>query len=135
MTKDLAYYKALPYTRVVSIEHYDDEKWYVVEIAELPALTAAGKARQEAFVEMDKAFDAFIEANLEWNAELPEPGHKVPRRSPETILGSFKFSASPFPQHARVRLTNGEPGKGIAAAGAASFVDREYENTLVGSAS
>ena len=89
MEKNLDYYRALPYTRVVDREGDGDEVYFVVRIKELPGCIATGRTRPEAMMNIKKAFDEFVEAHLEWGNRLAEPERKVRRK---VRVGGWKIA-------------------------------------------
>ena len=80
--KDLAYYRALPFTRRVTREQGDEGEGYyfVAEIVELPGCFAVAESRLEAIAKLNEVFDEYVEAKLEWRSEIPEPQHRVTKR-------------------------------------------------------
>lgn len=85
LEKDLDYYRQLPYMRTVDLEEIEGEHWFSAHIAELPAIVGAGKTRSEALVELDRAFDSYIEANLAWDLPIVEPRNVIPRTNESTF--------------------------------------------------
>ena len=77
--KDLAYYRALPYTR--RVEYKEDEgewaSYFLSNIDELPGCFATGKTRSEAIYNLSLLFDDYIEGLLELRGEIPEPVHPI----------------------------------------------------------
>lgn len=80
MKRNLAYYHALPYTKVVEREEKEQEAYFVVRIEELPGCIATGRTRPEALLNIKQAFDEFIEAHLDWGNRLAEPARQARRK-------------------------------------------------------
>lgn len=73
-TKDVAYYRRLPYTRQVDLRRDSDGSvYYVARIKEMPSLRMDGETREEALLKLDETFDDWIESMLEMGDEIPEP--------------------------------------------------------------
>lgn len=71
--KAVAYYRRLPYTRRVRLHEEGESAYFVAYVEELPALQIDGETKEEALKRLDDMFDDFIEAQLEWGEEIPEP--------------------------------------------------------------
>jgi predicted RNase H-like HicB family nuclease len=89
MKKDLAYYQGLPYHLVVSrfVEDEDGETYYCATYPRLPRVRGVHRDRASAVTLAKELFDSYVEAQLKWGEDIPEPD--VPRyREPG---GSFAF--------------------------------------------
>ena len=101
MKRNIAYYRALPYTKVVEREGKGQEAYFVVRIKELPGCIATGRTRPEALLNIKEAFDEFIEAHLDWGNWLAEParqGRRKVRISGWTVQDQAEASGPPV-QH------------------------------------
>lgn len=103
MKKDLAYYRTLPYTRLV--EQVTDEagSYYVARIEELRGCLAAGDTRLEAVANLKGAFDEYIEALLGWGSDIPEP-QRVPHPAPQVSGWTQPPQGASGPPTGRVRV-------------------------------
>ena len=85
MKKNLDYYRLLPYSRRVDKEQEEGtEPYFVARVDELRGCIAHGATRAEAILQLNIAFDEYIEAMLEWGKDIPEPERTVKAR------GGFK---------------------------------------------
>ena len=73
--KDLAYYKALPYTRQVVRKNAAGHFYFVAEYAELDGIFGTGDTRSEAINQLNLMFDDGITGLLDMGAPIPEPVH------------------------------------------------------------
>jgi predicted RNase H-like HicB family nuclease len=73
MSKDLMYYRLLPYEREWMMREEAGEKYFVVRLRDLPAVAGDGSSREEAVEDLRAAFDEFVVAWLEAGREVPEP--------------------------------------------------------------
>lgn len=73
-SKDVAYYRRLPYTRKLELrQDGDGSVYFIARIKEIPALRIDGETREEALLKLDETFDDWIESMLEMGDEIPEP--------------------------------------------------------------
>ena len=90
MKKDLDYYRLLPYARRVDREEEEGaETYWVASVVELSGCMAHGASRPEAILQLNSAFDEYIEAMLGWGKDIPEPERTVKAR------GGFKRLSPP----------------------------------------
>ena len=80
MTKDLPYYRLLPYEREWLMREEGAQKYYVVRLKDVPAVAGDGASPDEAVEDLRDAFDEFVSAWLEAGKPIPEPsrGYTVP---------------------------------------------------------
>jgi predicted RNase H-like HicB family nuclease len=71
--ESVAYYRRLPYRRVVLPEEGDDSYRFVARIEEMSWIWAYGDSREEALLKLDEVFDGCLEALIEDGEEIPEP--------------------------------------------------------------
>lgn len=72
--KDLNYFRAIPYSRRLElIVESDGTHYWIASIEELPGCRTDGKTCAEAILNLDDAFDLYIEAKLEWDSPIPKP--------------------------------------------------------------
>jgi predicted RNase H-like HicB family nuclease len=82
MSKDLAYYRLLPYEREWAMRDEAGQKYFVVRLKDLPAVAGDGSTRDEAADDLREAFDEFV---LAWiDAGRPVPGPNRPFTVPTT---------------------------------------------------
>lgn len=74
MSKDLAYYRLLPYEREWLMREEAGQKYFVVRLKDLPAVAGDGVSRDEAVGDLREAFDELVSAWLESDHPVPEPG-------------------------------------------------------------
>ena len=72
MTKDLAYYLALPYEPVWQTRN-DDGEYLLVSIKEMPAVCAWGHTELEAQDHLRQALEDYVAWRLEEHLPIPEP--------------------------------------------------------------
>ena len=84
MTKDLAYYRMLPYEREWLPRDDESGRYLVVRLEDIPDIYGSGNTRQEALAALRSAFDDQITWCLEENVEIPEPSVIRPAE-PKTI--------------------------------------------------
>lgn len=91
MKKDLDYYRSLPYSLTVDRfeEEEDGETYYRASYEELPHVKGVHEERLMAVRLAKELFDSYIEAQLEWGGEIPEPEPRFRKRG-----GLYKFDAS-----------------------------------------
>jgi predicted RNase H-like HicB family nuclease len=73
MSKDLAYYRLLPYEREWLMRDDGTQKHFVVRLKDLPAIAGDGASSDEAVEDLRVAFDEFVAAWLEAGRPIPEP--------------------------------------------------------------
>ena len=73
MSKDLAYYRQLPYEREWLMREEAGQKYFVVRLKDLPAVAGDGISRDEAVDDLREAFDELVSAWLESGRPVPEP--------------------------------------------------------------
>ena len=71
--KNLDYYMALPYSKVVTF--YDDEsgQYYVSEVLELVGCSSTGDTKVEALESLNEAMVGYLQARLDYSDPIPEP--------------------------------------------------------------
>ena len=79
MKRKLGYYKALPYSRRAEGIYDDGPPYWVVWIDELPGCKTDGATYWEAMLNLDAAFDDYINAMFEFGSQIPVP-YKDSRR-------------------------------------------------------
>ena len=71
---ELKYYMALPYSRRTEPVLDDDGSFYwLAWVEELDGCMTDGATEVEAYNNLNDAFDAYIQASLEWGDEIPLP--------------------------------------------------------------
>lgn len=73
MTKDLSYYKSLPYEREVIPRDDESGRYFVVRLKDIPEVYGFGPTRQAALRMMRDAFPDHIEYCLENGVPIHEP--------------------------------------------------------------
>ncbi|MBI4520051.1 MAG: type II toxin-antitoxin system HicB family antitoxin [Gemmatimonadetes bacterium] len=74
MPKDVAYYRALPYRRVVEVrQDTAGRAYYLAYVAEIPGIRIDGATREEALMKLDEIFDELMQALIEEGQQIPEP--------------------------------------------------------------
>ena len=72
--RDVSYYRALPYRRVVEQRtDSDGSTYFIARIAEIPPIRIHGQSREEALLKLDELFADVVESLLEMGEEIPEP--------------------------------------------------------------
>ncbi len=73
ISKDVAFYLALPYTRIV--QKMDDESgvYFYGKILELDGCQSTGDTVEELYVNLDEALEGYIEAKLMTEMHIPLP--------------------------------------------------------------
>lgn len=84
MTKDLAYYRLLPYEREWFMREEGSRRYYVVRLKDLPAVAGDGATQDEAVEDLREAFDEFVIAWLAAERPIPEPSRAF------TVPGEFE---------------------------------------------
>ena len=72
-TKDLNYYRGLPYTRRIRLERDNGGEYFVADVEELSGLESDGITELEARYNLQLAFDDYVTALLARNAQIVEP--------------------------------------------------------------
>lgn len=67
------YYMSLKYPILIKEFEDDGEQVFSAEIKELPGLIVYGDSVEEVYEELELAKSDWIDANLEWKREIPEP--------------------------------------------------------------
>jgi predicted RNase H-like HicB family nuclease len=110
-TKDLAFYKSLPYTRRVSLVEEDfGETYYLAEVAELDGVEASGNDPQEALFHLQEAFEEYLET---WSTGLPRRSrwyHRAFRESRRKRRGRNGRRRRRFKPHRRRSALAGDNG-------------------------
>jgi len=89
MKQTLKDYRALPYSRRSERMHEDDgSSYWVAWIHELPGCKTDGTTQAEAMLNLDTAFDDYIEAMIEFAAEIPVPKSRPKPKSRDDIIWS-----------------------------------------------
>lgn len=90
MSKDLKYYRGLPYSlKVDQFEEAEDgETYYRAVYEEMPQVKGVHQDRLLAIKLAKELFDSYVEAQLAWGEEIPEPAVKRFRKRG----GLYKFS-------------------------------------------
>lgn len=101
MTKDLAYYRLLPYEREWLMRESAGQKYFVVRLKDLPAVAGDGVSRDEAVEDLREAFDEMVSTWLETGHAVPEPGrpHTVPSTSTRSPVREWPGT---IPEHQSV---------------------------------
>ena len=96
MSKDLAYYRLLPYEREWVMREEAGEKYFVVRLRDLPAVAGDGSTRDEAVDDLREAFDEFVSAWIEDGRRIPEPARPftVPSLPAHSPTGEWLVSFS-----------------------------------------
>ena len=73
-TRDISYYRQLPYRRIVElIEEDDGQDYFVARIEDLPWIKIHGETREDALHRLDEISDDCIQSMLDDDGEVPEP--------------------------------------------------------------
>ena len=72
-TRDISYYRQLPYQRIVDLIVDDDQTYFVAKIKDLPWIQIHGETREDALHRLDEIFDDCIQSILDDDGEIPEP--------------------------------------------------------------
>ena len=93
MSKDLSYYRALPYALRVDrfVEPEDGAEYYRATFVQLPQVIGIHKDRLLAINLAKELFDDYVEAQLAWSEEVPEPDAPRTRKRG----GLFRFTLQP----------------------------------------
>jgi predicted RNase H-like HicB family nuclease len=84
MSKDLAYYRSLPYEREWLPRDDESGRYFVVRLKDMPETYGMGITKQAALAAFRHAFDDLITWCLEEGQHIPEPS-TPPRAEPTTI--------------------------------------------------
>ena len=118
MSKDLSYYRSLPYARRVRLDADEGGDYFVAYVAELDGVEADGASPVEATYNLLSAFDDAIEAMLEW-------GHKI--LEPDALPGRDFVPAAPraafTDDSAQLRWQDVE----LSGASSVGTVERDYQ--------
>ncbi len=91
MKRTLKNYRALPYSRRAEGIHEDDGSFYwVAWIHELLGCKTDGATYAEAMLNLDTAFDDYIEAMLEFGSDIPVPKRAKGKKSPSREIKTFR---------------------------------------------
>lgn len=101
-SKDLAYYRSLPYARVWETRTSGRERYFLVRIVEAPFIAGDGLTREEALTNLRSAFDDFLSSRLESGLSVPSPQRPVPTSSQSTLSVGWNPAPAPMPSAPRV---------------------------------
>jgi hypothetical protein len=73
MKRDLAYFRALPYTRRARLCEENGEFFWHAWIEELPGCEVDSASKAASFADLAEVFEDYIAAKLEWGSEVPLP--------------------------------------------------------------
>jgi predicted RNase H-like HicB family nuclease len=73
MTKDIDYYRSLPYQRTAELVEDESGRYYLARIEEMRGLGGDGDTPEAALRDLDAAFEAYVSVCLEDGLEIPEP--------------------------------------------------------------
>lgn len=73
MTKDVAFYRGLPYTRRCSPFVEEAKLLWHAWIEELPGCEVDADEKAAAFADLQEVFEDYIQTKLEWGSPIPEP--------------------------------------------------------------
>ena len=123
MTKDLAYYRSLPYEREYSMRLENGERYYIIRLKDIPAVAGDGATLDEASGDLRTAFDEFVTAWLAAGTPIPLPGRgfTVPVDPGQTPLREWQTMTESGPD-ATGRLAS-EPGDASAVYGREVLVE------------
>ena len=96
MSKDLGYYRLLPYERAWAMREEAGQKYFVVRLKDLPAVAGDGSSRDEAVDDLREAFDEFVSAWIDAGRSVPEPKRPftVPSMSAQSPVEEWAVSLS-----------------------------------------
>ena len=94
MSRDLAYYRLLPYERDWAMREEAGEKYFVVRLKDIPAVAGDGSTRDEAVDDLREAFDEFVSAWIDAGRSVPEPKRSftVPSMSAQSLAEEWSVS-------------------------------------------
>lgn len=94
--KTLDYYKRLPYTlKLDLVKESDNSTYWTAEYTELRGCKADGDIEAEAVANLQELFDDFILAQLEADANIPEPAPLVDTVNETVIILGFRKPLPP----------------------------------------
>ena len=73
MKKDLSYYMALPYSKVVKFQSDESGQYFVSEVLELSGCSSTGDTETEALDSLKEAMACYLECCLADGDAIPEP--------------------------------------------------------------
>jgi len=73
MKKDLNYYMALPYSKVVTFLDDESGQYYVSEVLELSGCSSTGDTEAEALESLKEAMEGYLQAKIDHSDPIPEP--------------------------------------------------------------
>jgi predicted RNase H-like HicB family nuclease len=103
--KDLAYYKRLPYNRVLEPQ---TEGGFIARIEEIPWIRIDGETREEALLRLHETFEDCVTTLIERGDEVPEPvlwPESVGPVPQDPVVRRVAFASS----HARLPLAAAPP--------------------------
>jgi len=95
MTKDLAYYRTLPYEREWLPRDDESGRYFVVRLRNIPEIYGVGATKQEALTALRNAFDDQIVWCLEEGVEIPEPRVSAAPRAAAVTIEFERIVTSP----------------------------------------
>jgi predicted RNase H-like HicB family nuclease len=95
MTKDLAYYRTLPYEREWLPRDDDSGRYFVVRLRDIPQIYGVGATRQEALTALRAAFDDQMAWCLDEGVEVPEPHVSPAPQVPAVTIEFERIMTSP----------------------------------------
>ena len=72
-TRDISYYRQLPYRRIVDLIEDDDQDYFVARVKDLPWIQIHGETHEDALHRLDEIFDDCIQSILDDDGDIPEP--------------------------------------------------------------
>ena len=103
MKRTLKDYQALPYSRRAERIHEDDgSSYWVAWIHELPGCKTDGATQAKAMLNLDAAFDDYIEAMIEFEADIPVPKGRPKPKSKDEPFNEKIWDEIPDPSEVRV---------------------------------
>ena len=73
VTKNLTYYRRLPYARRCKLFIEDGQRYWHAWIEELPGCEVDSVTKVGAYLALTEVFEDYIKAKLEWQSVIPEP--------------------------------------------------------------
>ena len=106
MKRDLAYFRGLPYEFYVDrfVEEEDGKIYYRAAYRELPAIQGVHQDSLLAINLARELFDSYVEAQLEWGNDLPEPAPRF--RAPG---GQLKISTTDSSEGSDLSVSSVKP--------------------------
>lgn len=94
MSKDLAYYRLLPYEREWAMREEAGQRYFVVRLKDVPAVAGDGSTRDEAVDDLREAFDEFVSTWIDAGYSVPEPKRPftVPSMSAQSDVDEWPVS-------------------------------------------